>query len=112
MDTKNPFPPIQIFRAGRHVDMHGRAMEFSESDLAQMARVYDPAKHKVPLAKGHPAHDDPAQGWVKSLSATGAALFAQPEQVSPEFAEEVSISVQIFPVAQADLTDFFRCLKR
>lgn len=85
MNTPNP---IQIFKPGRHTAMSGAVLEFSEADLQASARAYDPAKHEAPLVVGHPRHDGPAYGWVKSLSA-GNGLEAEPHQVNPDFAELV-----------------------
>lgn len=86
----NATKPIQIFKPGTHAAMRGDVLSFSESDIAATAAAYDPAKHEAPLVIGHPKHDAPAYGWVKSLSVTGAALDAEPSQVDPEFAELVS----------------------
>ncbi len=80
--------PIQIFKSGKHVAMSGQAIAFSESDLAATVAAYDPVKHEAPLVVGHPKHDDPAYGWVKSLSFADA-LEAEPHQVDPAFAEMV-----------------------
>lgn len=79
---------IQIFKPGKHVAMNGAALSFSESDLAATAAAYDPAKHEAPLVVGHPKHDAPAYGWVKSL-AFADGLDAEPQQVDPAFAEMV-----------------------
>lgn len=80
---------IQIFKPGKHVAMSGAALSFSESDLAATVAAYDPAKHEAPLVVGHPKHDDPAYGWVKSL-AFAEGLEAEPHQVNPDFAEMVA----------------------
>lgn len=80
--------PIEIFRPGRHTAMSGAVLDFSEADLAAMAAAYDPAKHEAPLVVGHPRHDAPAYGWVKSLAAP-AGLEAELHQVDPAFAEMV-----------------------
>ena len=66
--------------------MSGAVLGFSEADLAATAAAYDRARHEAPLTVGHPRHDMPAYGWVKSLTA-GAGLEAEPHQVNPEFAE-------------------------
>jgi hypothetical protein len=81
---------IHIFRAGSHVAMSGQALEFSESDLAASAAAYDPAKHEAPITVGHPTHDAPAYGWVRSVSAGADGLTADPAQVDPAFAEMVT----------------------
>lgn len=81
--------PLHIFRAGRHTAMSGQSVAFSEVDVAGIARAYDPALHEAPIVVGHPKADAPAYGWVKSLRAEGAELFAEPDQVEPAFAEMV-----------------------
>lgn len=81
--------PIHIFRPGRWIAMNGEAIEFTEADLAAAAAAYDPARHRAPIVKGHPATDDPAQGWVDGLSMSPRGLFAAPAQVDAAFAEEV-----------------------
>ncbi|MHB1333398.1 MAG: hypothetical protein ACYCY1_12440 [Sulfuriferula sp.] len=82
--------PIQIFRPGTHTAMSGAVLGFSESDLAASAQAYDPAKHEAPLVVGHPQHDAPAYGWVRSLGFADGSMEAQPDQVDPAFAEMVA----------------------
>ncbi len=82
---------MQIFRAGTHIDSRGQTLTITAADLAATAAAYDPALHEAPLVIGHPALDDPAYGWVESLSATGdGALEAAPRQVDLAFAELVA----------------------
>lgn len=81
--------PLHIFAPGRHVAMSGAVLDFSAADLVASARAYDPAKHEAPIVVGHPRTDDPAYGWVKSLTA-GNGLEAEPHQVDPAFAELVA----------------------
>lgn len=69
--------------------MSGAKLAFSEADLQASAAAYDPARHEAPLVVGHPSHDGPAYGWVKSLAFAGGALDAEPDQVDPAFAEMV-----------------------
>lgn len=80
---------IHIFRAGKQTAMSGMQLNFSESDLAAAAAAYNPELHEAPLVVGHPKSDGPAYGWVKSLAADGAGLFAEPDQVNAEFEEQV-----------------------
>lgn len=70
--------------------MSGAVLNFTESDLTASAAAYDPQLHEAPMVIGHPKHDAPAYGWVKSLSADNSALFAEPDQVDPAFAEMVA----------------------
>lgn len=79
---------IQIFKPGKHTAMSGAALSFSESDLKASAAAYDPSKHEAPIVVGHPTHDAPAYGWVKSL-AFADGLEAEHQQVDPAFAEMV-----------------------
>ncbi|WP_090387768.1 phage protease [Pseudomonas anguilliseptica] len=81
--------PLHIFKPGKHTAMSGDSFNFSETDLAATVRAYDPALHEAPLVIGHPKHDAPAAGWVKSLQANAEGLIAEPQQVDPAFAEQV-----------------------
>lgn len=69
--------------------MGGRTVSFSESDLARIARRYDPAVHEAPIVIGHPKHNAPAYGWVAAVRAKGPSLFAAVDQVNVDFAEGV-----------------------
>lgn len=81
---------LHIFKPGQHTPMAGQPLNFSEADLAASARAYDPALHEAPLVVGHPRHDAPAYGWVRSLSTDSAGLHADPHQVDAAFAELVA----------------------
>ncbi len=85
--------PIEIFRPGTFTPMVGEPLTFSEADLMACAAGYDPAKHEAPLCVGHPAHNLPAYGWVRSVrfaqDDAGGALVVDPTQVDPAFAEMV-----------------------
>ena len=80
---------LHIFKPGSQTDLSGRTLEFTEADLVACAKAYDPALHEAPLVVGHPKHDNPAYGWVKSLSADAEGLAAEPQQVDAQFAELV-----------------------
>lgn len=88
--SAQPMKPIHIFKPGKHVAMSGVSLNFSESDLAATVRAYDPALHEAPLVLGHPKHDAPAGGWVKSLASSADGLVAEPHQVAPEFSEQIA----------------------
>lgn len=78
---------IEIMRAGRHTDANGVVVEFTQADLQSIADAYDPQLAPAPVVVGHPKMDDPAYGWVKRLVADGDSLFAEEEDVEPQFAE-------------------------
>lgn len=81
---------IQIFKpVTGATSMEGISTTLSAADLAGIATAYNPAVHEAPLTIGHPAHDAPAYGWVKSLSFADGALMADTEQ-SAELGELVS----------------------
>jgi hypothetical protein len=88
--SAQPMKPLHIFKPGKHTAMSGDSFNFSESDLAATVRAYDPALHEAPLVIGHPKHDAPAAGWVKSLQATADGLIAEPQQVDAAFAEQIA----------------------
>lgn len=77
---------IEIFRAGRQTDMHGREIEFTRQDLADIAAGYDPAAIEAPVVIGHPKDNAPAYGWVSGLQVDGDVLSAQLHQVDADFA--------------------------
>ncbi|EPF1130495.1 peptidase, partial [Escherichia coli] len=81
---------IHIFKAGTHTDMHGKKLPFTPDDLAACVKAYDPSVHEAPLVIGHPRTEDPAWGWVKTLSLSGVDLMAEPAQLDPQFAEMVT----------------------
>lgn len=82
-------PVIEIFRAGTHVDMHGREQTFTREDLVNLAAAYDPATSEAPIVIGHPKTNGPAYGWVRGLKVDGDVLSAELHQVDPAFAEMV-----------------------
>jgi hypothetical protein len=81
---------IEIFRAGQHIDMHGRTWNITRADLAAIASGYDPAKHEAPHVIGHPEIAAPAGAWVKALSVDGDSLIAKTHQIDPAFADIVN----------------------
>lgn len=70
---------FQIFRTGTFTTMGGDTLTYSASDLQSIASSYSEALHAAPLVLGHPKHDEPRYGTVKSLSVFGDALFATAE---------------------------------
>ena len=83
--------PIEIFRIGNHTDMSGKQWSFTNADLQALVDAYQPEAHEAPLVVGHPEHDQPAYGWVESLSLSAqGVLLAQPNQVDPTFKDMVA----------------------
>ncbi|TPG82590.1 phage protease [Pseudomonas mandelii] len=82
--------PLHIFKPGTHTAMCGTSFNFTESDLSATVAAYNPSLHEAPMGIGHPQHDAPAAGWIKSLSATTQGLIAEPQQVDATFAEQIA----------------------
>lgn len=82
MDAKHT---IEIFKAGRHVDMHGNVHDVSREQLASIAACYDPKLHEAPCVVGHPTTNAPAYGWVSGLSVRDDLLLADVHQLDPQF---------------------------
>jgi hypothetical protein len=82
--------PLHIFKPGTHTAMCGTSFNFTESDLTATVAAYNPSLHEAPMVIGHPQHDAPAAGWIKSLSATAQGLIAEPQQVDATFAEQIA----------------------
>ena len=82
-------PRIEIFKTGRHTDMHGQKISFRESDLKEIVDGYDPKVHEAPIVVGHPKDNGPAFGWVGSLEYADGAIVADLSQIDPDFAESV-----------------------
>lgn len=107
--TAATLQPIEIFKPGRHQASSGAVISFTESHLAQAARVYSPELHRAPLVVGHPKTDDVAYGHVSALAFNEATsrLVAEPADVEPQFAELVAggrllaVSASFYPPGHA-----------
>lgn len=84
-----PAPTIHAFVAGRHVDSNGRAADWSEADLQELADSYDPKLSEAPICVGHAKGNTPAYGWIGAVRRTGPNLYADPSTVQPEFQDWV-----------------------
>lgn len=77
---------IEIFRAGRHTDMHGRSIEFTAADLQAIAEGYDPTLSQAPVVVGHSTTSTPlatsppfaqlADRWKRQGRLVGEAVVA------------------------------------
>lgn len=79
---------VEVFRAGKHTDSSGKQMAFSHDDLDQMI-----ANHQLgaaPIVLGHPKDNDPAFGWAGGYKREGDSLFAQFDDVNPDFSSGVA----------------------
>jgi hypothetical protein len=69
---------IHVFKAGDQTSAQGVQRNFSDKDLEQVVKTYDPAIHEAPLVIGHAGDNDstPAYGWIKGFSHKGGDLYA------------------------------------
>jgi len=67
-----------VFKAGDQTSAQGVQRHFSEKDLEQVVKNYDPSIHEAPLVIGHAGDNDstPAYGWIKGFSQQGGNLYA------------------------------------
>lgn len=80
---------IEIFKAGKRYDANGVLKDITVEQLQKTVEAYNPEYHEAPLVIGHPKSNNPAWGWVKSLSLDGDVLKADVDEVDAEFAEMV-----------------------
>lgn len=78
-----------IFKTGKHTDSKGNTKEWTEADLDNIVKNYDPKKHEAPIVIGHPQTNAPAYGWIDKLKRVGDTLYALPKQLANEFVELV-----------------------
>jgi hypothetical protein len=69
---------IHVFKAGDQTSAQGVQRHFSEKDLDQVVKTYDPSIHEAPLVIGHAGDNDstPAYGWIKGFAKQGGNLYA------------------------------------
>lgn len=71
---------IEMFRAGPQISSTGQKMVFTEDDLEQVVKTYDPVNHEAPLIIGHDQDDGtPALGWVRKVWRKGKELWGKVE---------------------------------
>jgi len=80
---------IPIFTVGEHTALNGIPRVFTEADLTATVNAYDPALFQAPVVLGHPEHNHPAWGWVKSLTFQEGTLWAELDQLDADFVEWV-----------------------
>jgi hypothetical protein len=76
---------LHIFKGGKTIDGHGRRVTFDEKTIATIAANYNAKTHEAPIVIGHPTDNAPAYGWVRRLVAKGLDLYAEPDQLNPDF---------------------------
>jgi hypothetical protein len=94
---------FEVFRTGIHTDSAGNTSNWTEADLDEIVRSYDPRIHEAPIVIGHPEYDSPAYGWIEALKREGDRLLAKPKQLVEEFKDWVrrglykKISITLYP---------------
>lgn len=79
---------FEIFKAGTHTSDKGISKEYTLNDLNFIANSYKPEEDEAPIVIGHPEDNDPAFGWISSLSISeeGNLIAEAPDdKLHPEF---------------------------
>lgn len=79
---------FEIFKTGTHTSDKGISKEYTLDDLNFIANSYKPEEDEAPIVIGHPEDNDPAFGWVSSLSVSddGKLIADAPEdKLHPDF---------------------------
>ena len=79
---------FEIFKTGTHTSDKGISKEYTLDDLNFIAQSYKPEEDEAPIVIGHPEDNDPAFGWVSSLSVSddGKLIADAPEdKLHPDF---------------------------
>ncbi len=59
---------FEIFKTGSHTSDKGVSKDYTLEDLNFIAQSYKPEEDEAPIVIGHPEDNDPAFGWISSLS--------------------------------------------
>lgn len=79
---------FEIFKTGTHTSDKGISKEYTLNDLNFIANSYNPEEDEAPIVIGHPEDNDPAFGWISSLSVSeeGNLIAEAPDdKLHPEF---------------------------
>ena len=83
---------FEIFKQGSHTSDKGVTKEYTLDDINFIASSYNPSEDEAPIVIGHPENNDPAFGWISSLSVTddGKLIADAPdEKIQPDFLNAV-----------------------
>lgn len=78
---------IPVFKPGTHTAVDGRTITFTLENCIDLAESYDPSLSEAPAVIGHPKLTAPAYGWAKTFQIKDGLVYAELDQVNPEFAE-------------------------
>jgi hypothetical protein len=79
---------FEIFKTGTHTSDKGVSKEYTLDDLNFIAQSYKPEEDEAPIVIGHPEDNDPAFGWISSLSVSedGNLIAETPDdKLHPDF---------------------------
>ncbi len=65
--------------------MNGATLNADQAMIDDIVSGYDVSLHESPAVIGHPKDNHPAYAWVKSLSFSDGVLYADFDQVEPQF---------------------------
>lgn len=79
----------KIAKTGSYKDMNGNNHTFTKESFQQIVDKYKSAPCKAPVVFGHPATNDPAQGWISEIRVNGDFMEARYENIKPDAARAV-----------------------
>lgn len=85
---------FEIFKVGTHTSDKGISKEYTLDDLNFIASNYNPSEDEAPIVIGHPEDNDPAFGWVNSLSVSddGKLIADAPDdKLHPDFLNALKV---------------------
>lgn len=80
---------LEIFSAGLHTDSEGRPKKWTDTDLENIAKMYNEqaGAHEAPICVGHPKDNSPAYGWLEKVEKVGDKLYGVFKEMTPQFQE-------------------------
>lgn len=94
---------IEAFRVGKFTSMCGSEDEYTLADIEALAASYDPILAPSPVVIGHPQHDTPAYGWIKSAKRQGEKIVLTLSDLAKDFVSLLKekryrkVSISLFP---------------
>jgi len=85
---------FEIFKTGTHISDKGVEKDYSLDDLNFIAQSYKPEEDEAPIVIGHPSDNEPAFGWISSLSVSedGKLIADAPdEKLHPDFLNALQV---------------------
>jgi hypothetical protein len=81
-------PNVELFQSGPQIDSTGNSHDWTNDDLDQIVKNYDPKVNEAPIVVGHPKENGPAWGWTKGIYRNGDKLYGNLD-IHPSFVQAI-----------------------